>query len=95
MERDERDSGDYVRDIDCMGCRTEGVKFAYCNGMCSIRRCVSEKGYETCGDCPSMECCPMVGAVLRHAPGAKTNLLSVGRCPARKGELFKHSSINI
>lgn len=65
--------------IDCMGCRTEGVKFAYCNGMCSIRRCVSEKGYETCGDCPSMECCPMVGAVLRHAPGAKTNLLSVGR----------------
>ena len=28
--------------IDCMGCRTEGVKFAYCSGMCSMQVCFGE-----------------------------------------------------
>lgn len=62
--------------INCMGCRADGVKFAYCSDYCQIRKCVAEKGFDTCGDCAEVERCPVVGAVLQHAPGAKENLLS-------------------
>lgn len=62
--------------IDCTGCRTDGVKFAYCNDMCAIRKCVRAKGFDTCGDCPELEHCPTVGAIFQHAPDAKENLLS-------------------
>ena len=64
--------------IDCMGCRTEGVKFAYCSDLCRIRKCVSEKGLSTCGDCREVDACPIVGAIFRHAPDARENL----RAPA-------------
>lgn len=62
--------------INCTGCRADGVKFAYCNDMCAIRKCVQAKGFDTCGDCPELERCPAVGAIFEHAPGAKENLLS-------------------
>lgn len=29
--------------INCMGCRTEGVKYLYCSDLCPVRKCVSEK----------------------------------------------------
>lgn len=60
--------------INCMGCRTEGVKTVFCGDMCEIRKCVNEKGFDTCGDCAELEHCPTVGAILQHAPGAKGNL---------------------
>lgn len=60
--------------IHCMGCRADGVKFAYCSDYCAIRKCVYEKGFNTCGDCKELETCQVVGAVLQHAPGAKENL---------------------
>lgn len=60
--------------INCMGCRTEGVKFAYCNHYCEIRKCVNKKGFDTCGDCKELDVCPIVGAVLKNAPAAKYNL---------------------
>ena len=41
--------------INCLGCRTEGVKFAYCSDLCRIRKCVSEKGLSTCGDCREVD----------------------------------------
>lgn len=62
--------------INCMGCRTEGVKFAFCSDMCETRKCVSEKGFDTCGDCGELDSCPTVGAVLQHVPGTKENLRS-------------------
>lgn len=62
--------------INCMGCRTDGAKFAYCSDYCEIRKCVRDKGLDTCGDCPELENCPTVGAVFRHAHGAKKNLTS-------------------
>ena len=31
--------------IHCMGCRADGVKFAYCSNYCAIRKCVYEKGF--------------------------------------------------
>ena len=62
--------------INCTGCRTEGVKFAYCSDYCEIRKCVQTKGFDTCGDCPELENCPTVSPIFQHAPGAKENLLS-------------------
>lgn len=60
--------------INCMGCRADGVKFAFCSDFCEIRKCVLLKGFNTCGDCKELDGCPTVGAVHQHAPGAKENL---------------------
>ena len=62
--------------INCMGCRTDGVKTVYCSDMCETRKCVHEKGFDTCGDCRELNNCQIVGAIFQHAPGAKENLLS-------------------
>ena len=62
--------------INCMGCRTNGAKFAYCSDLCEIRKCVNGKGFDTCGDCEELDNCQTVGAVLQRAPGAKENLLN-------------------
>lgn len=64
--------------IHCMGCRAEGPKFAYCSDYCGIRKCVREKGIDTCGDCTELDRCRLVGAVFEHAPGAKENLSTAG-----------------
>ena len=61
--------------INCMGCRTDGVKFAHCND-CEIRNCAKTKGFDTCGECKDMETCQIVGFVLQNVPGAKENLRS-------------------
>ena len=61
--------------INCMGCRADGAKFAYCSDYCEIRKCVNKKGLNTCGDFKELNSCPIVGAVFLHAPDAKENLL--------------------
>ena len=60
--------------INCQGCRAEGVKTVFCDSMCGIRQCALKKGVTTCGDCPDLEKCPIVGAVLEHNPEALENL---------------------
>lgn len=59
--------------INCAGCRTEGVKFGHCS-QCEIRSCAAEKGFDTCGECASLDTCPTVAHVLEHAPEARANL---------------------
>jgi hypothetical protein len=59
--------------INCMGCRTEGVKIGNCN-YCEIRKCAQSKGFNTCGDCEELDTCPTVGQVIQNVPGAKENL---------------------
>lgn len=63
--------------INCMGCRTDGVKTIFCSTLCEIRKCVSEKGFDTCGECEELERCLIVGSVLEHALEAKENLYSL------------------
>jgi hypothetical protein len=60
--------------INCIGCRTDGAKIAHCSD-CEIRKCVCEKGFNTCGDCKELDNCQIVGFVLQHVPDAKGNLL--------------------
>lgn len=61
--------------INCMGCRVDGAKTIFCSDMCEIRKCVAEKGFNTCGDCEEIDNCRIVGAIFQNAPGAKENLL--------------------
>ena len=60
--------------INCTGCRFDGPKFSHCDD-CEIRKCVHEKGFNTCGDCKELNSCQIVGFVLQNVPGAKENLL--------------------
>lgn len=61
-------------EINCMGCREEGVKTLYCSTICPIRQCAMEKCASTCGSCPEMDSCPKVGAILANNPEARDNL---------------------
>ena len=60
--------------INCMGCRTEGCKTYYCSDMCKIRKCVLQKGYNTCGDCCEMQTCCTLGELATNAPEVYENL---------------------
>lgn len=60
--------------INCRGCRADGVKTIYCESLCEIRQCALKKGVETCGACPEMEKCPVVGTIIANNAEAKNNL---------------------
>ena len=60
--------------INCRGCRADGVKTIYCETLCEIRQCALKKGVETCGACPEMEKCPVVGTIIANNAEAKNNL---------------------
>lgn len=62
--------------INCMGCRTEGVKYLYCTELCPVRKCVREKGFKTCADCSEIDACSMVGQIFNNVPDARNNLKS-------------------
>ncbi|MEA4923268.1 MAG: DUF3795 domain-containing protein [Eubacteriaceae bacterium] len=60
--------------INCMGCRTDGVKTPYCDSMCEIRQCALKKDVDTCGNCTEMKTCKIVGPILNSSKEAKDNL---------------------
>ncbi len=60
--------------INCVGCRTEGVKTVYCGSLCEIRRCAISRNYETCGDCKELESCNKVSIVIGNNSEARDNL---------------------
>lgn len=64
--------------INCMGCRTNGPKTVFCSDLCEIRKCVSEKEFDTCGDCKELDSCRIVGEIFQYDPSAKENLTSLG-----------------
>ena len=61
--------------INCEGCRVDGKKTVYCDSLCQIRQCALKKAMSTCGDCPEMGKCPIVGAVHAYNADAKKNLI--------------------
>lgn len=60
--------------INCIGCRSDGVKTVFCEHMCTIRQCALNKGVTTCGSCPELESCQTVGAIIQNNPVARKNL---------------------
>ena len=61
--------------INCTGCRLPGVKTPYCEKLCSIRKCASNRKYETCGDCIGKDSCDELAVITGNNPEAKKNLL--------------------
>ena len=64
--------------INCEGCRVDGKKTVFCDRLCGIRQCALKRGIETCGDCPEMEKCQTLAAVVSHNPDAMKNLYMRG-----------------
>ena len=62
--------------INCQGCRCDGIKSVYCDGLCPIRQCALEKSAETCGSCKELETCPKVAAIISNNAFALKNLKS-------------------
>ena len=62
-------------DINCEGCRGDGVKTPYCESLCGIRLCAREKNVETCGDCADLNNCEKVKAIIGNNPSALKNLI--------------------
>ena len=60
--------------INCQGCRVEGVKTVFCDNLCGIRQCALKKGMTTCGDCPDLEKCQVIGMIISDNPEALKNL---------------------
>ena len=60
--------------INCMGCRTDGIKTVYCDSLCPIRKCAVSKGFETCGECPSVDDCQIIAPITSTNAEARSNL---------------------
>ncbi|MDA3958188.1 DUF3795 domain-containing protein [Oceanispirochaeta sp.] len=58
--------------INCGGCQGEGALFSHCQ-VCGIRSCASEKGHQTCADCPDYGC-EKVSAIWAHDDNIRKNL---------------------
>ena len=50
--------------INCEGCRVDGMKTVYCD----------KKGVTTCGNCPDLAKCQIVGVITSNNPDALKNL---------------------
>lgn len=60
--------------INCQGCRADGVKTVFCDSLCGVRQCALKKGVTTCGDCSDMEKCRTIGAIIANNPDVIENL---------------------
>ena len=52
--------------INCEGCRMDGVKTVFCDSLCGIRQCALKRGVKTCGDCPEMESCATLSMITSN-----------------------------
>ena len=60
--------------ISCDGCRLDGAKTPYCDGLCPIRQCALGRSVETCGCCGEMDACEKVAMIIGNNEDARRNL---------------------
>ncbi len=60
-------------DINCTGCKSEGVKLFYCQNLCEIRKCALPRVIETCAPCSEYPC-GRLDFVHKNAQQAKATL---------------------
>ena len=61
-------------EINCEGCRGNGVKTVYCSSICPIRQCALKRAVDTCGSCSEIESCKKVSAIISNNAEALKNL---------------------
>lgn len=64
-------------DINCEGCRTNGVKTVFCSMLCEIRQCALGKAVPTCAACADMAACATLGAITANSAEARENLAAL------------------
>ena len=60
--------------INCLGCRSDGVKAYYCTELCAIRKCALDKGFATCGECEKRGGCQTLKVIHDNSEEAAQNL---------------------
>ena len=60
--------------INCTGCRGDGVKYFFCNELCEIKPCVTNKGYGSCAECAEIDSCTKLAAEIGNNEDARSNL---------------------
>lgn len=60
--------------INCLGCRADGVKTPFCDGMCEIRLCASSNKLETCRDCDRKGNCKSLCMITSTNKEASKNI---------------------
>ena len=60
--------------INCLGCRTDGIKTPYCESLCPIRQYALSRGFVTCGDCQDMEACEKLAMITSNNTDALARL---------------------
>ena len=65
--------------INCLGCRSSGVKAYYCEYICEIRKCAVSKGYKNCGECAGWENCKTLRVIHDNSEEALENLKKENR----------------
>ncbi len=63
--------------IACDGCRVPGRKTVYCDSLCLIKKCATEKHVETCASCSKMNDCEKLKMITSHSHEALENLKSM------------------
>ncbi len=54
--------------INCEGCRMDGVKTVFCADFCGIRQCALKKNVETCGACSEKSDCQILKMITANNP---------------------------
>ena len=65
-------------DINCTGCRSDGCKVHFCEHMCTVRKCVMERGFENCAPCDCYPCAALE-TILSFAPHVRETLGAIRR----------------
>jgi hypothetical protein len=60
-------------DINCTGCKSDGVKLYFCGNLCEVRKCALPRGISTCAACPDYPC-DKLDFIHKRAPDAKAAL---------------------
>ena len=61
--------------INCMGCRSDGVKTPFCDRLCEIRKCAISNTYNNCGECVKLADCEKMKMILSNNHEAYENLM--------------------
>lgn len=59
--------------INCDGCRSDGVKFFYCANLCELRKCGMTRNVDNCAGCDEYPCAKL-DAFFQVAPQARAAL---------------------
>ena len=61
------------KDINCEGCRANGIKTVYCDKLCPIRQCALNKGVQTCIECAEVKTCQTLAPIISTSTEARKN----------------------